>query len=354
MVASANGRPLHRAGCNRAWIWILMGTADVKPSAAAELTPLLKERPSAAEAKAWCEDNLPRLPADQRAAILGLTPRGALQYDADPVPAALSESTGATATMVAQREATRFTITGSNATKAKMLESFNAELSNSLFTSIELAAKTNAPLLVKKLKRDHPQGGGFAGYYDGVAAWKALVAMGEPTAQQPGESSVYELRLAALNVKKLPADADSDAYAKRINEALTDIIPYTHRKFASDEDLGLWTLSQCPSDYVAQARANYASLTADQKKDPHRVASLVVDTIATARDDLGLDLKKAWDEYVGLGDEGTPPLIGPGGGGRRPGGLRGGGRGRYQSQHNIVDHDHVSAACVLARGARGA
>ena len=54
-----------------------------------------------------------------------------------------------------------------NATKAKMLESFNAELSNSLFTSIELAAKTNAPLLVKKLKRDHPQGGGFAGYYDG-------------------------------------------------------------------------------------------------------------------------------------------------------------------------------------------
>ena len=153
-----------------------MGTADVKPSTAAELTPLLKERPSAAEAKAWYEDNLPRLPADQRAAILGLTPRGALQYDADPVPAALSESTGSSATMVAQREATRFTITSSNVTKAKMLESFNAELSNSLFTSIELAAKTNAPLLVKKLKRDHPQGGGFAGYYDGVAAWKALVA----------------------------------------------------------------------------------------------------------------------------------------------------------------------------------
>ena len=86
--------------------------------------------------------------------------------------------------------------------------------------------------------------------------------------------------------------------------------------------------SSYPADYVAQARANYASLTADQKKDPHRVASLVVDTIATARDDLGLDLKKAWDEYVGLGDEGTPPLIGPGGGGRRPGGLGGRGRGK--------------------------
>ena len=144
MVASANGRPLHRAGCNRAWIWILMGTADVKPSAAAELTPLLKERPSAAEAKAWCEDNLPRLPADQRAAILGLTPRGALQYDADPVPAALLESAGASATMIAQRDAVRFTIQGTNAQKAKMLATHNAELSNNLFTSIELAGKTNA------------------------------------------------------------------------------------------------------------------------------------------------------------------------------------------------------------------
>ena len=73
MVASANGRPLHRAGCNRAWIWILMGSSDIKPSAAVELSPLLKERPSAAEAKAWCEDNMPKLPADQRAIILGLT-----------------------------------------------------------------------------------------------------------------------------------------------------------------------------------------------------------------------------------------------------------------------------------------
>ena len=51
---------------------------DIKPSAAVELSPLLKERPSAAEAKAWCEDNMPKLPADQRAIILGLTPRGAV------------------------------------------------------------------------------------------------------------------------------------------------------------------------------------------------------------------------------------------------------------------------------------
>ena len=111
-MVAVGGRPLHRAGSNRAWIWILLrGSAELKPSAAVELTPLLKERPTAAEAKAWCEDNLPRLPADQRALILGLTPRGALQYEPDPIPAALvvDSSTGVTAVMGAQRDALRFT-----------------------------------------------------------------------------------------------------------------------------------------------------------------------------------------------------------------------------------------------------
>ena len=110
---------------------------DTKPSAAVELSPLLKERPAAAEAKVWCEENLPKLPADQRAIILGLTPRGALSYDVSPIPAALvvDPATGTTAVMVAQRDATRFTIQAENAQKAKMLDAYNAELSNNLFTS---------------------------------------------------------------------------------------------------------------------------------------------------------------------------------------------------------------------------
>ena len=58
-----------------------MGSTDPKPSAAVELSPLLKERPTAAEAKAWHEENLPKLPPDQRALILGLTPRGAIKFD---------------------------------------------------------------------------------------------------------------------------------------------------------------------------------------------------------------------------------------------------------------------------------
>ena len=49
--------------------------AEVKPSNAAELTLLPKERPLAAEMKAWLEDNLTRLPPDQRAIVMGVEPQ---------------------------------------------------------------------------------------------------------------------------------------------------------------------------------------------------------------------------------------------------------------------------------------
>ena len=39
---------------------------DVKPSAAVEMTLLTKERPLVSEMKAWIEENLTRLPPDQR------------------------------------------------------------------------------------------------------------------------------------------------------------------------------------------------------------------------------------------------------------------------------------------------
>ena len=47
-----------------------------KPSNAAELTLLPKERPLAADMKAWLEDNLTRLPPDQRALVMGVEPQG--------------------------------------------------------------------------------------------------------------------------------------------------------------------------------------------------------------------------------------------------------------------------------------
>ena len=66
-----------RASCRRIPVLLLaVMTSDIKPSAAAELTLLPKERPLAAEMKAWVEENLTRLPPDQRALIMGIDPQG--------------------------------------------------------------------------------------------------------------------------------------------------------------------------------------------------------------------------------------------------------------------------------------
>ena len=61
--------------------------ASKTASASVALTLFPKERPLASEAKDWCDDAKPLLPADQRALIDGLTPRALLAYSASTVPA---------------------------------------------------------------------------------------------------------------------------------------------------------------------------------------------------------------------------------------------------------------------------
>ena len=72
-------------------------------SASVALTLFPKERPLAAEAKDWCDDAKPLLPADQRALIDGLTPRALLSYTASTVPAEITAGEPG----AAQREALR-------------------------------------------------------------------------------------------------------------------------------------------------------------------------------------------------------------------------------------------------------
>ena len=55
--------------------------AEAKPSDAAELTLLPKERPLAADMKAWLEDNLTWLPPDQRALVMGVEPQGLIAFE---------------------------------------------------------------------------------------------------------------------------------------------------------------------------------------------------------------------------------------------------------------------------------
>ena len=57
---------------------------EIRPSAAAELTLLPKERPLAAEMRSWLEDALTRLPPDQRALVMGVEPQGVIAFDSPP------------------------------------------------------------------------------------------------------------------------------------------------------------------------------------------------------------------------------------------------------------------------------
>jgi hypothetical protein len=106
--------------------------ADVKPSAAAEMTLLPKERPLVAEMKAWVEENLTRLPPDQRALVMGVEPQGLIAFEPATVLPSLvvDATTGITAPMVAARNAAIQSIVDSNAIKQKRKAAYVAEVAN--------------------------------------------------------------------------------------------------------------------------------------------------------------------------------------------------------------------------------
>ena len=78
--------------------------AEAKPSNAAELTLLPKERPLAADMKAWLEDNLTRLPPDQRALVMGVEPQGLIAFETATVLPALVHDAHNGITMAMRRD----------------------------------------------------------------------------------------------------------------------------------------------------------------------------------------------------------------------------------------------------------
>ena len=146
---------------------------EAKPSAAAELTLITKERPLAAEMKAWVEENLTRLPPDQRALVMGVEHQNVISFDPATVLPTLVENAGAgiTAAMVAARDAAILSIQDANEIKRKRKEAYLAEVTNNLFVGIERALRPNAPLLLNKFKTAYKQGGAYAAYHDGKRAW---------------------------------------------------------------------------------------------------------------------------------------------------------------------------------------
>ena len=86
---------------------------EVKPSAAVEMTLLTKERPLVSEMKAWIEENLTRLPPDQRALVMGVEPQGIHAFEPATVLPTLVVDAAEKASAEASAEASRHGVYGS-------------------------------------------------------------------------------------------------------------------------------------------------------------------------------------------------------------------------------------------------
>ena len=150
--------------------------------------------------------------------------------------------------------------------------------------------------------------------------------MGKADAQLAGEAASYDARLVTYDLKRLPADANADAFSARVTDAFDNVIPYLERGFKDSTAIGAWVLKQCPDNYAPEARTRYEAMS--YKTDPHAVASMIASVISNAQAAKGELVKQTMSEYVGIAADydydGMPILLGDEGGrggGRRPGGL---------------------------------
>ena len=220
-----------------------------------------KERPLASEVSDWLDASKPLLPPDQRALIDGLEPRAFLSYRHATVPAALIASEAVTGASIAARDALRMSIQDTNVLRTNQKAAHDSEVRDTLFISLQMALKPNAPLFLDKLETQHKQGGSFASRYDGVGAWNAIVDRGKTSAQLPGEASNHDAKLTMLDMKPLSDDATPDQFSKRVKDAITNTLPYLKRPFASKLDESQWVLEQLPERYGAEARGKFAALS---------------------------------------------------------------------------------------------
>ena len=149
--------------------------------------------------------------------------------------------------------------------------------------AIQQALKPNAPLFLNKLETAYKQPHPFSQRHDGVAAWEAIALRGKTAAQLPGEAGNHDAKLTILDFKPLSNDATPDDFSVRVTDAITKTFPYLKRPFASKLDESKWVLDQLPEKYGAEARTKFEKLAPADQEDPHAVAEMCVDVMATAR-----------------------------------------------------------------------
>ena len=67
-------------------------------------------------------------------------------------------------------------------------------------------------------------------------------------------------------------------------------IPYPERSFADNTSILEWVVTQAPSVHGIEARGMFDSLNVDEKKDPHGVASRIVEIMSCEENICMLDI----------------------------------------------------------------
>ena len=130
--------------------------ADSKPGA--NVFPLFpEERPSSEAVLKWFEEATPLLTADESSLVGGLMPRSLLLYTAGNVPDPLVVANGITETAVASRLSLILDRQDANATKLIQYNTHLSEIQNNWFKKLQIAFRTNAPLLLQSMERDYTQ-----------------------------------------------------------------------------------------------------------------------------------------------------------------------------------------------------
>ena len=166
----------------------------------------------------------------------------------------LTESGGYSKKEVDQRAEERAALQASNDKKQALREQMLATLLHSFGTALLAAWKTNAPMMVKKLRTDHTGASGQpygAGKLDGVAilaAFEAARAQGDESRQD----KCAERKLKGIE-GRLPNNVTETQFSKHCNDFITYAVPYLEREMKPKLQVQ-WILDALPENCAGDGR----------------------------------------------------------------------------------------------------
>jgi hypothetical protein len=214
-----------RADLRASGLSIAFAMTDANKPTAGGFPLLPGERLEAQVAMEWIRAAKTQLTPDQSALIAGQEPRSVLKYRLSTVlPPLMAGAAGAaggiTQNAVETRDALIQTTNDANQLKTMERDALISELEHSFFIALEIVVEPNAPLLLRRMKRECAQAAPYQHAFRGSLAWALIVAMTEVGSMLVGEAAVHDAALVKLDLAPLPKGANGDAFSKRVTEAL--------------------------------------------------------------------------------------------------------------------------------------